>query len=623
LMRLPLWILFGVAVTAPVRLAHSQRDSRATINSIRVRPNTAPRTANPLRRTTARPATARKKPPARTTRTKSRPPERSVPTPSPPNPTPAERIPTLEPRTPRPWTIYAASYDERKVLRYNALSGENLGDAVAKNPGLVGAHAAIPGPLNTILVSNEGNSSIRRFDASTGERLADFVSSGVGGLNNPIGICFNYDGELLVASCFTHDVKRYDGVTGAYRGAISADKILRFPVALTFGPDGNLYVLSNDQADKSPRILQFEGRTGAFQRVFVEGGGLNEARDLAFGPDGNLYVANGASHDIRVFDGKDGRSLGVHSGKDIHRWPSGIAFGPDGSMYVSEQPAPVIKRLDITKREILGSLPAAANTEKLRFVPPYSRADLTGDGLSDLVLQSASGAARVMQLNGSKVGVTANVTAAPSSDSRILGVADFNMDRRSDLVEQNLRTHEISILFMSSTGVSVQRKATVELPEPLNGEVVGAGDLDGDGWPDLAVQKEGSRDVTILIMRGARLTAKTVLTNAIAAGWRIAGAADLDGDGRADLVEQSLVTRQARFASLRGAVLEEDAKVMALPAGSAIAAVGDYDGDESPDLVLVSETTGEATILTLVNGKTAPYPLRPSLDRGWKIVGPR
>ena len=63
---------------------------------------------------------------------------------------------------------------------------------------------------------------------------------------------------------------------------------LNFPHALTFGPDGDLYVTSYFQES----VLRYDGKTGAFVSAFVGrgSGGLLRPEGIVFGPDGNLDV---------------------------------------------------------------------------------------------------------------------------------------------------------------------------------------------------------------------------------------------------------------------------------------------------------------------------------------------
>ncbi len=54
-------------------------------------------------------------------------------------------------------------------------------------------------------------------------------------MNNPQDVAFGPDGNLYVSSFFTHDVKRYDGQTGAFMGNFTSGGGLSNPTFLIFG----------------------------------------------------------------------------------------------------------------------------------------------------------------------------------------------------------------------------------------------------------------------------------------------------------------------------------------------------------------------------------------------------
>lgn len=75
----------------------------------------------------------------------------------------------------------------------------------------------------------------------------------------------------------------------------------------TFGPDGNLYVVTAPMN----AVLRYDGVTGAFQDAFVPSGsgGLNNPLALAFGPDGMLYVSGFGTNQVLRYDGSSGAFL--------------------------------------------------------------------------------------------------------------------------------------------------------------------------------------------------------------------------------------------------------------------------------------------------------------------------
>ena len=100
-----------------------------------------------------------------------------------------------------------------------------------------------------------GNDQILKYDARTGAFLGSFVTPGSGGLDSPRGFAFGPDGDLYVASqqfaavdpglTFQGAILRYSGADGSFRSVFAAPVLPPFTGALfdlVFGPDGHLYV---------------------------------------------------------------------------------------------------------------------------------------------------------------------------------------------------------------------------------------------------------------------------------------------------------------------------------------------------------------------------------------------
>ena len=82
--------------------------------------------------------------------------------------------------------------------------------------------SVVSGARADLLVGSYNTNSVERYDANTGDFLGDFVTSGSGGLLNPIGVVYGPDGNIYVTSgglngmTNSSSVNRYDGTTGAF-----------------------------------------------------------------------------------------------------------------------------------------------------------------------------------------------------------------------------------------------------------------------------------------------------------------------------------------------------------------------------------------------------------------------
>jgi WD40 repeat protein len=208
----------------------------------------------------------------------------------------------------------------------------------AAGGGLDAPTAMAYGPDSNLYVTSAGSDSVIRFDGSSGAFQAVVTSFG---LDFPTGLAFGPDHKLYVSNplgFFANSVLRYDSVTGAFIDVFASN--VADPGPLTFGQDGNLYVISG----ASNSILRLNGSTGASMGTFASGG-LFGPKGLAFGPDGNLYVVSSGNNVIRRFDSASGASLGVFSSVGLDG-PAGLTFGPDSNLYVASSNNHVILRYD-------------------------------------------------------------------------------------------------------------------------------------------------------------------------------------------------------------------------------------------------------------------------------------
>jgi len=134
----------------------------------------------------------------------------------------------------------------------------------------------------------------------------------------------------LFVSGYVSTVHVFDACTGAYLRDLDTRARIQGAQAVVLGPDGFLYVVS----EETSQILRYRNDTldyaGVFATVPIGPTGL------AFGPDRSLYVAGYDTDDVRRF-AADGALLGTvvpARAAGLGGPDNGMRFGPDGRLYV-------------------------------------------------------------------------------------------------------------------------------------------------------------------------------------------------------------------------------------------------------------------------------------------------
>lgn len=202
---------------------------------------------------------------------------------------------------------------------------------------------------NLLVAFGDGVASIMQYDGRTKAYLGPFVPSGSGSMGHPQAMTFGPDGNLYVATCHSEDgtigrVKCYDGQTGAFMPGHLFQSMSSGaePFSPTFGPDGNLYV----SEWTSGNILRYNPTTGSLIDVFIPAGrgGLVNPVGFLFAPGDNFYVSSGfrpagdsGTNRVLRFSATTGafKDTFIAEGSGGLRGPTGLTFGPDGNLYVA------------------------------------------------------------------------------------------------------------------------------------------------------------------------------------------------------------------------------------------------------------------------------------------------
>jgi hypothetical protein len=168
-----------------------------------------------------------------------------------------------------------------------------------------------------LLLAAFSGDAVYRFDGTT---TALFASSP--DMDGPTAMVYDPAGNLLVLNEFSHNVLKFDGITGAPMGTfidssgLAAAEPAFDPGDMEIGPDGNLYIMGHFNGPfGDPRgIHKFSGTTGAYLGVFSEARPFRHQHGLAFGLDGNLYQGNVDARSVEKFLGTTGAFAGTFAG---------------------------------------------------------------------------------------------------------------------------------------------------------------------------------------------------------------------------------------------------------------------------------------------------------------------
>lgn len=193
-----------------------------------------------------------------------------------------------------------------------------------------------------LLVTSFFSDRVDRFSLPTGASLGPLDLAG--GLDGPLCTRIGPDGKLYVASEESNSIKRYNPADGSFIDTFVSPGSggLAGPSGVTWGLDGHLYVSSFDNNS----VLKYDGATGAFIKTFVttaSGGLSGPDNGSVFGPDGDLYVPSYWNGRIMKYDGETGDFMGAFI-TGISR-PRVLEFR-DGKLYITSEGGHSVRRYD-------------------------------------------------------------------------------------------------------------------------------------------------------------------------------------------------------------------------------------------------------------------------------------
>jgi hypothetical protein len=242
-----------------------------------------------------------------------------------------------------------------------------------------------------------------------------------------------------------------------------------------------------------------------------------------------------------------------------------------------------------------------------------SVADVDGDGKPDII------AAVTTTTNKSDITIFKNsavsgvINAASFADKIIIAantaatnmtVSDMDTDGKPDVILVNTSSNTISLIRNTSASGSVTFDNKVDFTAGSLPLVVTAGDLDGDGKPDLAVANYNDNNISVYFntSKSGGFTETSLASQvnfATGANPMLISIMDMDGDGKPDILtanhdDPSIsifhnVSANGNITPSSFAVKQDVSLLLAGAVNLAAMGLGDLDGDSKPDMIILSD----------------------------------
>ncbi|HQZ45988.1 MAG TPA: hypothetical protein PK042_07725 [Usitatibacteraceae bacterium] len=166
--------------------------------------------------------------------------------------------------------------------------------------------------------------------------------------------------RLFVSGYFS-TVHVFDACTGAYLRDLDGRERIVGAQSIRRGPDGFLYVISEETAT----IHKYRNDTLEYAGEFARTGPTGPT-GLAFDHEGRAYVGGYGSHDVRRYrrDGTLEDTVIAFRGAGLGGPDNGLVFGPDGNLYVPGYDSSSVVKWD--PRTGLASVAVAPRTAGIR-----------------------------------------------------------------------------------------------------------------------------------------------------------------------------------------------------------------------------------------------------------------
>jgi hypothetical protein len=365
---------------------------------------------------------------------------------------------------------------------------------------------------------------------------------------------------------------------------------------------------------------------------------VNPFGEMAVLPDGLLYGTCQfalATTTERLLGSGSTRTVAVHANAPPCEWTAHTSTSwiiVDTPTGVGSMPARFTVAPNLEKTIRFGTVTIAGRTVAVHQ-EPTAVVDLNDDTRLDLLWHhQTDGRVAAWLMNGTSNmnGTLLDPPQEADTSWKLVGAGDLNGAGEPDLVWQNITTGDLRVWFMSGLTLDVQLPIESGPVADTDWRIRSVGDWDADGTADLVWHHQVDGRIALWLMNATTHRSGTLFSPSAVpdVGWQIAGSGDFNRDGHRDLLWQHADGRLAVWL-MNGLTRIDGLPLIPSAVSDAnwkVRGVGDLNGDGHVDLIWQHQGNG-ALSAWLMNGlrMVAGPSLNPGAvtDTNWHIVGPR
>jgi hypothetical protein len=237
--------------------------------------------------------------------------------------------------------------------------------------------------------------------------------------------------------------------------------------------------------------------------------------------------------------------------------------------------------------------------------PPVgkTRFDFNGDSRADIFWRhmgaGGTGQNYIFPMNGTTIlGSEAYVRSIADLNWQIVGMGDLDGDGKADILWRHATTGDNYLWPMNSTTIKATEGYLRSVTD-ANWKVAAIADFDGNGNDDILWRNISTGENYIYFMNGTTISSEGYIRSVVPA-WTVVGAGDFDGDGKADILWRNASTGENYLFPMNGlAIKPTEAYFRSVAAPWTVAGLGDFDGDGKTDILWRNTTTGENYIFPM------------------------